>query len=102
MNLKLDGAYHWFSTGGFALTLGMICAGQTVLEPGLADASSVVTILYWSLCAASGVASVAFAYLGVMQARHQLDMLESRMQARRLPVSGARFSPIKKKQNIDV
>lgn len=101
MNLKLDGAYHWFSTGSFALTLGMICAGQTVLEPSLAEGSSIVSVLYWSLCAAFGVASAAFAYLGVMQARHQLDLLESRMQVQRVPASGARFSPIKKKENID-
>lgn len=101
MKLKLDGAYHWFSTGSFALTLGMICAGQTALERNLAEDGSLVSILYWSFCTAFGLVSVAFAYLGAMHARQQLDVLESRIQSRRIPVSGARFSPIKKKENID-
>lgn len=101
MNLKLDGAYHWFSTGSFAVTVAMVCAGHTVLEAALQGGNPVVSVLYWAACGAFGLASIAFAYMGLIQARHQLGLMESRIQSQRKPASGARFSPIKKNENID-
>jgi hypothetical protein len=101
MNLKLDGAHHWFSAGCFAATLGMIAAGQTALQGVLESGTSVVAVVYWGLCTAFGLASVLFAYMGVMQARHQLELLERRIESKQHPTSGARFSPIKKSDKVD-
>jgi hypothetical protein len=101
MNLKLDGAHHWFSAGCFAATLGMIVAGQTALQGVLQGGGAFVAVSYWGLCTAFGLASVLFAYMGLMQARHQLEMLERRIESTQSPASGARFSPIKKNEKVD-
>lgn len=101
MNLKLDGAHHWFSAGCFAATLGMIVAGQTALQGVLQGGSSVVAVTYWGLCTAFGLASVLFAYMGLMQARHQLETLQRRIESKQSPAANTRFRSIKENQNID-
>lgn len=98
MNSKLDGSFHWFSAGSFALTLGMLCAGQTALEPTLQGGSSLVSLAYWSGCSALALTTVGFAFVALLQAREHIRSLETRLEARTIPVSGARFSPIKHHQ----
>lgn len=100
MNSKLDGSYHWFSAGSFALTLGMLCAGQTALEPALQGGSSLVSLGYWSVCFALTLATVGFSFVALLQAQEHIKGLEGKLQVKRIPVSGARFSPIKS-QKID-
>lgn len=102
MNLKLDGAHHWFSAGCFAVTVGMVCAGHTAFEGTLQGGNHAISVVYWAACSAFGLASIAFAYMGLLQARHQLELMEGRIQSQRKPMTGARFSPIKKNENIDV
>jgi len=100
MNLKLDGSYHWFSAGSFALTLGMLCAGHTALEPALQGGSTLVSLGYWSVCSALALATVGFSFIALLQAREHIHELKGQLQAERIQVSGARFSPIKN-QKID-
>ena len=95
MNSKLDGSYHWFSAGSFALTLGMLCAGQTALEPTLQGGSTLVALGYWSVCSALTLATVGFSFIALLQAREHIQGLERQLQVERIPVSGARLSPIK-------
>ena len=95
MNLKLDGAYHWFSAGCFALTLGMVCAGHTAIEPALQGGGTLVSIGYWSVCSALALATAAFSFVALLQAREHLQELEERLQVKTIPLSAARSSPIK-------
>ena len=95
MNSKLDGSYHWFSAGSFALTLGMLCAGQTALEPALRDGSALVSLGYWSVCSALTLATVGFSFIALLQARDLVQELETKLQVKQTPASDPRFNPIK-------
>ena len=100
MNLKLDGAFHWFSAGCFAATLGMVCAAHTALEPALQGGSTWASLAYWSVCSAFGMATVGFSFVAVLQAREHLQSLEGQLAAKRIPASGARFNRPVKSQKI--
>ena len=101
MNSKLDGSYHWFSAGSFALTLGMLCAGQTALEPALQGGSTLVSLGYWSVCSALTLATVGFSFIALLQAQEHIRELEGKLQVKQTPASHPRFNPIKD-QRIDV
>jgi drug/metabolite transporter (DMT)-like permease len=94
MKMSLEGVYHWVSVGCMAGAVGLICAGHTVLEPFLQSHGNVVPLLYWSMCAAFGVATAAFAYLALASAQQHLQSLEEKIYRSVVPPSGARFSPV--------
>ena len=98
MNSKLDGSYHWFSAGSFALTLGMFCAGQTALEPALQDGSALISLGYWSICSALTLATVGFSFIALLQAQEHIQELETKLQVKQTPVPSPRFSSSKSYQ----
>ena len=100
MRTSFEGIYHWISISCMTGAVGMICAGHTVLEPFLQSRGNVVPLLYWSVCAAFGVSTVAFAYLALASAQQHLRVLEARMNQTPLPSSGARFGQIRRGQDV--
>ncbi len=100
MNSKLDGSYHWFSAGSFALTLGMLCAGQTALEPALQGGGALISISYWGVCSALTLATVGFSFIALLQARDLIQELETKLQVKQTPGTSPRFSA-SKNQKID-
>jgi hypothetical protein len=96
MRKSIEGCYHWISVGCMAGAVGMICAGHTVWEPFLQSRGDLVPLIYWSACAAFGVATVGFSYLALATAQRHLHELEDRRNQVAPPPSAARFSLVKK------
>jgi hypothetical protein len=92
MKLKIESLAHWISISCMAGAVGMVCAGQTVLQPALHTGGEWVSLLYWSVCAASVISTATFAYLALAGAQQRLRTVTT--TANPLPASAAavRFS----------
>jgi hypothetical protein len=73
--MRIEKAYHWFSISCMAAAVGMVCAGHTVLEPALHTGGELVSLLYWSVCSASVIATATLAYLALASAERRLRTL---------------------------
>ena len=92
---KIESLYHWFSISCMAGAVGMVCAGYTVLQPVLYSGGELVTLLYWSLCAAFVVATAGFAYLALLSAQQHLCTVAAGASQTSPVVSSARSSSVK-------
>ena len=96
MITKLEGRYHWVSIGCMAMATAMVCVGNTALEAGLEQSGIVISMIYWSICAAFTVATTGFACMAVLSAQQHIRELEVKI-TNPVPISsGARFSAVKK------
>jgi len=91
MKLKIESVAHWISISCMAGAVGMICAGQTVLQPALHTGGEWVSLLYWSVCAASVISTATFAYLALAGAQQRLRALTAGSTLAPAPATAARF-----------
>lgn len=95
MKSKIESLAHWISISCMAGAVGMVCAGHTVLEPALHTGGEWVSLMYWSVCAASVISTATFAYLALSSAQQRLCAVASVASQLPAPTATVRFSPAK-------
>jgi hypothetical protein len=91
MKMKIESVAHWFSITSMAGAVGMVCAGQTVLQPVLHTGGEWVSLLYWSVCAASVISTATFAYLALAGAQQRLRTVTNGSTLAAAPATPLRF-----------
>jgi len=96
---KIESLAQWISISCMTGAVGMVCAGNMVLEPALQTSGEWISLLYWSVCAALVISTAAFAYLALASAQQRLRAVASQLPA---PATVVRFSLTTEQQHAEV